>query len=434
MNTVTDKLTRERSIFIANLVLDGNSKEKICETLNLNPGSVDRCINVVLPQVDKNLHEQVMNYFETQYKKNRIKQVKNELAKASIAVNALDSEENKMDMKVDKVEPVKNGRKNTRPDGISPEEFAIMIADYVIENNCSISEANRKFGLSSGNMHYVNCVLPTADEKKFKQVRNIVDSKKKQTTPANVTKNGLEKVNYEFKKVGGDRMHNSVAVCKYILDNNCSIHEAAKHFDTSENVITANVEYMKRLDSKKYEKVCDVSLRGNYSGPAELIMLGRGVKVSTYIKEKNAHTVCDYILSNNAKVSDAAKFFGCDGSVIRHNIGNMAECDYDKYLAVKAIQCEHGPNVKIKPNPKESTKDIENDYVVGEAAQKCFVEMCENINAAVEETVAKRVEEYTNVVAVNVDIPEENDADVPKEPEVKRTLWQKVKYIFGFGG
>lgn len=68
MNEINET-TKELTISVANLILNGKSKEQIMEQLKLNSTSVDRMVNIILPQIDSGLHDNVMNYIELQHNK-----------------------------------------------------------------------------------------------------------------------------------------------------------------------------------------------------------------------------------------------------------------------------------------------------------------------------------------------------------------------------
>lgn len=412
-NTKINQTDINRAVFAGKLVLSGNSHERICDILNMNPKSLDRIINVLLPQVDRPLYEEVMNYISSEHEE-KVKRMKSNVE------NKSDMTDNPLDKDIKADEPVVVEEKQTkekttmkRPDSMTKEEMAEKIADYIIENNCTISEANRHFGISAANMHYVNNVLPTVNEKKFKQVRNIVDSRKKQKTSANVTKTGLEKVTYEFKGTDGEPMYNSTAICKYVLDNKiCSLNDVAKHFGISENEAYENIRYMERLDKNKYEAVYAIVIRGYYTGEPYTRSKSRADKV------QNCHKICDYIIANKARVQEASRFFGVEAQTIRNSVEIMAEHDYDKYLAVKNIQMLNSNGTKIKPNPNAVVDDPSIACIKNDTGFESAKDL-ENEIPAITVDVAEEVYD------------EEPDCDVIEEP--KMTLWQKVKYIFGFG-
>lgn len=447
-----EQRTREQALRCANLVLNGCSKEQIAELTGLNPQSVVRMVNVVLPQVDKEMSEKVMNYIAdnkhvckaevadtpVERKKPGRKPVTDEkvLEVADRILNGEKAKEIAKDMGVvtntitnwmhrnlSKIDPEKyelvaaqlksnnapnDAVRNSDPDEI--KEKAIKIADYIIENNSTVSEANKHYGVAATNMHYVNYVLPTVDAKKFKQVRNIIDSRKKQTTPSNPTQNGLEKVTYEFRK-GNEPMYNSTAICKYVLDNKTNLHDTAEHFEITESMVLTFVDYMERLDKNKHSKVIDIVLRGYYTGGGYVKMAGVN-GATEEVKRQNSDNVCDYMIVNKASVSEASRFFNADRNAINRAIDRMVEYDYDKYVAVKEAQKLKGNNVKVLPNPNavveepvvkvEQTKDIEELVVL--------------VDEPVVEEVVETMKEYR------------------VEPEKKMSLWQKVKYAFGFGG
>lgn len=413
-NTKINQTDINRAVFAGKLVLSGNSHERICDILNMNPKSLDRIINVLLPQVDKSLYEEVMNYISSEHEE-KVKRMKSNIEKnLNKIVNKANEEVDSTPSSIsnDKENKPSEKQQKRRPDNMTKEELAEKIADYIIEHNCTISEANRQFGISSANMHYVNVVLPTVSEKKFKQVRNIVDSRKKQNTSANVTKAGLEKVQYEFKGTDGEPMYNSTAICKYVLDCKvCSLNDVAKHFSISENEAYENIQYMERLDKNKYETVYAIVIRGHYTG--EGYVRGR----NRFDKEQNCHKICDYIIVNTARVQEAEKFFGVDKQTIRKSIENMAEYDYDKYLAVKNIQILNSNGTKIKPNP---------NAVVDDPSIACIKNDTGFESAKDLEIPAVNIDGTEDVSAYD----EDPDCDVPEKQ--KMTLWQKIKYIFGF--
>ena len=450
MNNIEQR-TREQALYCANLVLNGCSKEQIAELTGLNPQSVVRMVNVVLPQVDKEMSEKVMNYIAdskpvckvevadapVEPKKRGRKPVSDEKV-LEVAERILNGETaigiakdmgvnpntitNWMHKNLSKLDPEKyesvcerfkhNKAPNVYVRESDPDEVkekAIKIADYIIENNSTVAEANRHYGVAPTNMHYVNFVLPTVDGKRYKQVRNIIDSRKKQTTPSNATQNGLGKVTYEFKK-GNEPMYNSTAICKYVLDNKTNLRETAEHFGISSTMALTFIDYMERLDKSKYDKVIDIVLRGHYTGGEYIKAVGR-TGASEEVKRQNSHNVCDYMIVNEASVSETSRFFGMDRNVINKAIDRMIEYDYDKYVAVKEAQKLHGNNIKIMPNPnavveeeviEEPVKDIEEPVIL--------------IDEPVVEEVVETMKEYR------------------VEPEKKMSFWQKVKYAFGFGG
>lgn len=420
INNKIEPRTKEQAIFVGKLVLSGNSKKSIAETMGLNETSVERMINVVLPQVDNTLYGEVSKHIEKQ----RTKTMVENLRKDMNAVNNVLAKKETVQENEKVVEPamktpqsvVKKPRRSVEENN----ELAINIADYIIENNCTMSEANKKFGIAPNNMHYVNNILPKADPKKFKQVRAIVDGKKKQTTPSNVTTNGLEKAVYEFKK-GGDPMYNSVAICKYVLDNNAYITEVSEYFGVGKEMVMTLIDYMEKLDRKKHEKVIKTVLRGKYTGEENYIKTTG--KLPYEIKEHNATIVCDYIIANNATMEEAYRFFGVHRTAVTKSINNMIDIDYDKYYKTKMCQktLPGANHVVIRPNPKDMPP------------------------TPVEETTEELVEEPAVLVVDNTDVTDngmeylvdedvvdyEDDLQEPEEP--KMTFWQRVKFVFGFG-
>jgi hypothetical protein len=327
--------TKETAEKAARLIMDGKDRIAVAEILQYNPLSVDRLLDKVLPNANPVLYKELCDY---------------------------------TDSRRNKPTPSHSAAKQTRKtkaSNISSEQFAIQIADYIIENSCSISEANKKFGLAPGNMHYINNVLPYADGKKFKQVRNIIDSRKKPSTSVHVTQTGLEKVTI-------------------------AQHNAA---------------------------------RGNYTG-SMCIVPGRGNHLTDEQRLQNSHNICDFILANNTTANEAAEFFGMNSNVAIRAIDEMIEFDYDKYFKVKMIQKSKSPRTIIKPNPKDvvETEPVVEAPVVAKMETTEISEPVENI-VPVEDEVTNGTEEpyfpYVTEKAV--------------EEPVKRTLWQKIKYVLGFG-
>ena len=466
--------TREQAIFVGHLVLENTPKKKIAEITRLNENSVNRMIKI-LPQIDAELHDKVMKHIEEQtilakaekikasedkkmktlpkdYIRFNSKQEKtetilkvadmvlggkkqNDIAKEIGCSGATVSKwmsEDLAQIDSDKYEKVREITKsNCKSGGMKPNDeirkASVKLADYIIEHNCNIAEARRSLGIKYDGSYCINKILPGIDGQKFKQVRNIVDSHKKASTPANQTVTGLEKVTYEFKKIGGEPMHNSVAVCKYILDNKCSITDAANYFGTTEAVMKANIDYMKRLDEKKYARVISLGLRGNYTG-GDCVLVGRGKKLTEEQRKQNSHNVCDFIIVNNASLQNACDYFGMSRCVVDRNVDAMARYDYEKYLKVKDVQQKNTHNhviILANPNVKEvdevpTVTGVES-RMPSEAACNAFKQMIDDVNSAVDVVVKEAVDEV------------KKDCIIPEEP-VKMTFWQRVKYVFGFGG
>ena len=236
----------------------------------------------------------------------------------------------------------------------------IRIADYIIDNDCTLADAERALALplntASG---YINKYLPQYDSKKYKAVRNIVDSHKKPTgsRPAPKLPQDIELIFVE----GGDVEHNCHAICDYIVRHNASKQQVANNFNISEVSVMAHVKAMNDIDKHKHVAALRIVLRGNYTGSQNYI---QKPKTNTEWLN-NSHMVCDYLIANNATTSEAKQFFSIPSSTVRKEIENMAEIDYEKYVATKNVQSKNGTksNVKIAPNPKlqqEQPKDFVN--------------------------------------------------------------------------
>ena len=189
----------------------------------------------------------------------------------------------------------------------------------------------------------------------------------------------------------------------------------------------ANIDYMKRLDEKKYARVISLGLRGNYTG-GDCVLVGRGKKLTEEQRKQNSHNVCDFIIVNNASLQNACDYFGMSRCVVDRNVDAMARYDYEKYLKVKDVQQKNTHNhviILANPNAKEvdevpTVTGVES-RMPSEAACNAFKQMIDDVNTAVDVVVEEAVEKA------------KKDYVAPEEP-VKMTFWQRVKYVFGFGG
>lgn len=379
MNEINET-TKQLSISVAELILQGKTKEEIMSQLQLNPTSVDRMINIVLPQVDGKLHDDVMNYIESQHNKNKSESsldTKIEIAKRNkekLALMLTQEERNELAVRIgqeiasgkkqesiskeycistftahkllnDYLQQIDNDlykktmQQKRRNHGNENEnesnELAIKIADYIITHQCSMKEAGEHFGVANGSVdYYVNKILPKVDGQKFKQIRNMVDGKKKPSTSTALTQSGLQKITYEFNASNGTDMYNSSAICAWILKNNVSISDVAEHFNVTPKVIKSNISYMEHLDNEKYEKVFSIIYKGKYDG-----LEYQNAKAATlnreFIKNQNAHSVCDYIIVNRAAWDEVTLYFSITKQTVKNNIERMKDLDSDKYMKAK---------------------------------------------------------------------------------------------------
>lgn len=477
MNEINET-TKQLSISVAELILQGKTKEEIMSQLQLNSTSVDRMINIVLPQVDSKLHDDVMNYIELQHNKNKSESTldtKIEIAKQNKIkiISALTQEErNELVIRIGRqIVSGKSQEKIAREydvagttigkwlDAYLPEvdndlyekvmqrkshkskekeasELAIKIADYIIAQQCTIKEAGEYFGIPNGSTsYYVNKVLPKADGQKFKQIRNMVDGKKKPSTSTAPTQSGLQKITYEFNTSNGTDMYNSSAICAWILKNNVSISDVAEHFNVSPKVVKSNISYMEHLDKEKYKKVFSIAYKGKYDG------LGyQNAKATTlnreFVKNQNAHSVCDYIIVNKAAYDEVTLYFGITKQTVKNNVERMKDIDSDKYTKAKQIL---------------ATRNISN--VLSEQTE-CYIEKSDILgNIPIEKSIIELSKDTENIPAVEVVKNSEKDFtqdvyeaaiekavadgivrrvdDLETQP-VKMNFWQRVKYVFGF--
>lgn len=203
MNEINET-TKQLSISVAELILQGKTKEEIMSQLQLNPTSVDRMINIVLPQVDGKLHDDVMNYIESQHNKNKSESsldTKIEIAKRNkekLALMLTQEERNELAVRIgqeiasgkkqesiskeycistftahkllnDYLQQIDNDlykktmQQKRRNHGNENEnesnELAIKIADYIITHQCSMKEAGEHFGVACKNEFLAACEI-----------------------------------------------------------------------------------------------------------------------------------------------------------------------------------------------------------------------------------------------------------------------------------
>lgn len=483
MNEINET-TKQLSISVAELILQGKTKEEIMIQLQLNPTSVDRMINIVLPQVDNKLHDNVMNYIESQHNKNKSESsldTKIEIAKRNkekLTLMLTQEELNELVIRVgqdiasgksqgsiakefgvssttvakwiDKYLPqadndlynkVMKRKDYTQENRIkdSSKDLAINIADYIITHQCSMREAGEHFGVhTTGTVdYYINKVLPKIDGVRFKKVRNIVDSKKKPSTPTTQTQNGLQKITYEFNASNGTDMYNSSAICSWILKNNVSISDVAEYFNVSPKVVKSNISYMEHLDKEKYKKVFSIAYKGKYDGLGYQNAKAKATTLDReFVKNQNAHSVCDYIIVNKAAYDEVTLYFDITKQTVKNNIERMKDIDSNKYtkanqiLATRKIsdvlfeqtECyieksDILGDVPIEKSTIEFSKDSENIPAI-EIAKDSEKDFTQDVyEAAIEKAVA-------DGIVRRVD-------DLEAQP-VKMNFWQRVKYVFGF--
>lgn len=364
---MTQEERNELVVRIGRQIVSGESQETIAREYGVTGATIGRWLNAYLPQVDNDLYEKVMN------KKNH-----------------------------------KSREKNSN-------ELAIKIADYIIAHQCSMKGAGEHFGIQRGSVdYYINKVLPKVDGQKFKQIRNMVDSKKKPSTSTAPTQNGLQKITYVFNADNGTDMYNSVAICDWILKNNCSIKEAAEHFSTAPEVIKSNISYMEHLDKSKYEKVISIAYKGKYDGLKYQNTQGTNLH-REYVKNQNAHSICDYVIVNEAGYDEVAVYFCISKSTSKKNIERMKELDFDKYTKTMRVLKKPKFNENIEKSDEQSGFDIE----LSKDSDSSDEPTVEVANPVDKQTIA---DDAISVVE-NVD---------KEEQSVKMSFWQRVKFVFGF--
>ena len=313
----------------------------------------------------------------------------------------------------------KNAGKNRVP---NPEKLkrARTVADYMIETNCRYADAERHFGLSINSASpLIHGYLKEYDSTKYIELMNVIE-RRKCPVGSFVAPKISEDIELKFDK-NSDIAHNSKVVYSFIMDKKCSYLEAADYFEISKKEARRYAEHGCTLKNEDIRILNKVALRGNYTGDDTLVETRYGFTLDEYkaADNKNSHMICDYILQNNALVSEASAFFGI--SNISYYIDLMAEIDYDKYYEIKKGQMTRSANTKILPNPKQPI--ISPTIMVSEPIK---------VAAEVEAPIVKdsEIPVVRKVSDVKVEMVSEPTVQNVSEPKAKPTFFQRVKKFF----
>lgn len=309
----------------------------------------------------------------------------------------------------------KNGKKRGKQTTTEALKRANMIADYMIETNCTYAMSDKHFELPKGTSgNSVHNVLKKYNSTKYLELKNVIE-RKKHPVGSFVAPKLPTDIELKFVK-GGDIDHNSIVVYDYIMKKECSYAETAKHFEISKKVAKRMAEHGCTLKNGDQKKLSKIALRGNYTGKDSLVETHYGQTLAEYkaADKENSHMICDYILQNDGIIKEVSEFFNINTNNIARYVDIMAEIDYDKYYAVKKCQLARSANTKILPNPNAPIEDKPTDFV-----NKTTHAITPLPSSPI--LVAESIE-----FATEVDEPIVKDSDVPVIQKVSNTKIEMV--------